>query len=72
MINIMINIFNLFSATRCCRDKRQGKKEDGGLSSSLIRVGEENSILDQRRSYEIKLPPPEKMGMPYFTYQKQL
>ena len=51
----MINIFNLFAAIRCCRDKRQGKKEDGELGSSLIRVGYENSILDQRRFYEIKL-----------------
>ena len=32
----MINIFNLFAATRCCRDKRQGKKDDGGLGSNLI------------------------------------
>ena len=31
--------FNLFAATRYCRDKHQGKKEDGGLGSSLIRVG---------------------------------
>ena len=35
----MINIFNLFATTRLYRDKPQGKKEDGGLSSILIRVG---------------------------------
>ena len=29
---------NLFFETRWCRDKRQGKKEDGGLGSSLVRV----------------------------------
>ena len=31
--------FNLFATTCFCRDKCQGKKEDGGLGSSLIRVG---------------------------------
>ena len=31
--------FNLFVATRWCRDKRQRKRGDGGLGSSLIRVG---------------------------------
>ena len=35
----MINIFNLFTATRCYHDKQQGEKEDEGLDSSLIRVG---------------------------------
>ena len=35
----MINLFYLFATTRFCRDKRQGKKEDGGLGSNLIRVG---------------------------------
>ena len=50
----MIFFFHLFTATRCCRNKRQGKKEDRGLGSSLIRVDQENSILDQRRLQEIK------------------
>ena len=31
-------LFNLFAATRCCRDKCQGRKEDGGLGSSLIKT----------------------------------
>ena len=32
-------LFNLFAATRCCRDKCQGRKEDRGLGSSLIKTG---------------------------------
>ena len=49
----VINIFKLFAVRHCCRDKRKGKKEDKGLVSSLIRVGWENLVLDQRRFHEI-------------------
>ena len=31
--------FNLLAATWYCRNKHQGKEEDGGLGSNLIRVG---------------------------------
>ena len=41
----LINIFNLFAATRCCRDKRQGKKKDGGLGCGGVSVGSQEVII---------------------------
>ena len=35
----LINIFHLFAATRCCPDKRQGKKNTGGLGCGGVSVG---------------------------------
>ena len=47
--------FNIFAETRCCRDKRQRRKKDEGLGSSLTKVSYENSTLDQRRLFELRM-----------------
>ena len=39
--------FNIFAVTRCCRDRRQRRKKDEGLGSSLIKVSYENSTLTE-------------------------
>lgn len=47
--------FNIFAETRCYRDKRQRRKKDEGLGSSLTKVSYENSTLDQRRLFELRM-----------------